>query len=99
MSQGQASPKPKLDTKAEKEAYRQKVREQEMREREERLQGHRQYLQEQMLIRRDYYKLGMVHKLIIFILFILLFTFVTFLALSYFPPTKSTIFKALRQIL
>jgi hypothetical protein len=99
MSQGQASPKPKQDPKAEKEAYLQKLKEQEIREREQRLQGHRQYLHEQMMIRRDYYKLGLVHKLIIFILFTLLFTFVTFLVLSYFPPTKSTIFKALHQIL
>lgn len=98
MGQGQSSPNSK-QSKADKDAYLQQVKEKELREREERLQGHRQYLHEQMLIRRDYYKLGMVHKLIILVLFLLLTAFVLFLVMSYFPPTKSFIFKTLRQVL
>lgn len=98
MGQGQTSSASK-QSKAEKEAYLQQVKDRELREREERLQGHRQYLHEQMMIRKDYYKLGMVHKLIILVLFLMLFSFVCFLVMSYFPPTKSFIFKTLRQVL
>lgn len=98
MGQSQPSSNSKQN-KADKEAYLQGLKEQELREREERLQGHRKYLHEQMMIRKDYYKLGMVHKLIILVLFMLLTAFVLFLVMSYFPPTKSYIFKTLRQVL
>lgn len=95
MVQGQSSSR---DTKAEKEAYKRQVQERELKEREERLEGHRKYLQEQMVIRRDYYKLGLFHKIIIVSLFLLLLTFVCFLVLSYFPPTKTILFRTMHQV-
>ncbi|MCF8060754.1 MAG: hypothetical protein K9K67_15735 [Bacteriovoracaceae bacterium] len=69
------------------------------KEKEARLEEHRRHLQEQMLLRQDYYSLTLFHKLIILVLFIFLFTFVSFLVLSYFPPTKETIFGLIELIL
>lgn len=71
----------------------------EHRLREERLAQHRAHLQEQLQIRRDYYSLGLAHKLVIFSLFLFLMVFVGFLVLSYFPPTKDRVFQLINTIL
>ena len=85
--------------KAEKEAYERQAKEKELRNREQRLQQHREYLNEQMQIRQDYYSLGLVHKMIILVLFLTLSTFVAFLVLSYIPATKHIVHNVIYQLL
>lgn len=87
------------DVKAEKELYERRAREKELGERDKRLEEHRRYLHEQMLIRRDYYSLGLIHKLIIFTLFFTLSAFVAFLVLSYFPVTKDFVHNFIGKVL
>lgn len=95
----QVSPKPSGESKAERELYERQLKEKELREREKRLQEHRNYLNEQMLIRQDYYSLGLAHKMIILVLFLTLSAFVAFLVLSYFPPTKDMIHDFIEKLL
>lgn len=86
-------------TDAEKALFLEREKERELKQREARLAQHRAHLEEQMHIRRDYYSLGMVHKMIIFGLFLMLSSFVTFLILSYFPPTKDKVFELLKLVI
>lgn len=95
MSQNQTAKK----SQAEKAQFQEMEREREHKAREARLHQHRAHLQEQLQIRRDYYSLGITHKLIIVGLFLMLSTFVAFLVLSYFPPTKVKVFELLNHII
>ena len=95
----QQSLKTKPDSKAEKELYERQAKERELRAREQRLQEHRQYLNDQMELRKDYYSLGLMHKVIILVLFLTLSSFVAFLVLSYFPPTKDIVHNFIQNLL
>ncbi|GEM_PF-2956241 len=83
----------------EKQLLEDQRKESENRARDARLEQHRRHLQEQVVIRQDYYSLTIFHKLIIVVMFVLLLSFVCFLLLSYFPPTKDTIFNLIHKIL
>jgi hypothetical protein len=91
--------KTKPDTKAERELYERQAKEKELRDRERRLQEHKRYLNEQMELRKDYYSLGLLHKAIILVMFLTLSSFVAFLVLSYFPPTKDIVHNFIQKLL
>lgn len=84
---------------AEKALFLEREKERELKQREARLAQHKQHLEDQMHIRRDYYSLGFAHKFIIMSLFLMLSCFVAFLVLSYFPPTKDHVFRLLKHVI